>query len=68
MTHALTMKFYKPKYSETLTSYLSKIKLCPPNLIYSELYSKFPYMESVKFLLGRNHQNLSRNIFEKLLR
>ena len=45
LTHALTMKLYIPKYSELLTSYFSIVQLCPPNLMYSELQSKFPLWE-----------------------
>ena len=55
VTHALTMKLYIPKYSELLTSYLSIIQLLPPSLMYPSFNRKFPYMESVKFLFGRNH-------------
>ena len=58
LIHGLTMKLYIPKYSELLTSYFSIIQFCPPDLMCSELSSKFPYIEGVKFLLSWKHRNL----------
>ena len=60
------MQLYIPKYSEPLTSYLSIIQLYHLNLMYSELESKIPYMEGVKFLLAGIIEICPETYFENM--